>query len=489
MTHHDQTPAAADRMDAFDQLLHRGEANPRTRSGVMSVEILDRAPDWERFMGCYERVSRTALRLRQKVVMPVMPTTAPRWVVDPDFDLNYHVRRVAVAEPGTTRALLDFADTAMQSPMDISRPLWTVTLVEGLTYGRAAVLSHMSHAVTDGVGGLEMVAQLYDDERDPPPRALAPLPIPQNLSAGELTITGLNQLPAGVLSTARGAASGAAATVGQIIRDPVGALGGALEYLRSGTRVMAPAAETSPLLRRRGRATRTEAVDIDFDALRAAAKAAGGSLNDAYLAGLCGALGRYHERLGVPVSTLPMAVPVSVRSDDDPAGGNRFTGVTLAAPIGQTDPGERIRAIRAQMLSRREEPALGLFGAVAPALSLLPQPLIEAVTEAVATPDVQASNVPGYPGDTYLAGAKVLRQYGLGPLPGVAMMVVMVSRAGLCTLTARYDLASVTDPTLFENCLREGFDEVLALAGRSAPRVVAASASDLSADSDPSGPA
>ena len=478
---------SADRMDAVDQLLHRGEANPRTRSGVMSVEILDRAPDWERFLGCYDRVSRTALRLRQKVVTPVLPTTAPRWVVDPDFNLEFHVRRVAVAEPGTLRALLDYAETAMQSPMDVSRPLWTVTLVEGLAHGRAAVLSHMSHAVTDGVGGLEMFAQLYDDERDPPLRALAPLPIPQDLSAGQLTITGLNQLPARILGTARGAASGAAAVVGRVVRDPRRTLGGALEYLRSGTRVMAPAAEMSPLLRRRGRATRTEAVDIDFDALRTAAKAAGGSLNDAYLAGLCGALRRYHELLGVAVDTLPMAVPVSVRSVDDPAAGNRFTGVTLAAPIGRTDVGDRIGAIRAQMLSRREEPALEAFGAIAPVLSLLPQPLLEAVTEAVATPDVQASNVPGYTGDTYLAGAKVLRQYGLGPLPGVAMMVVMVSRAGLCTVTARYDLASVSDPALFAKCLCEGFDEVLALAGRSAPPVVAASADDLSAGPDPRG--
>jgi diacylglycerol O-acyltransferase len=485
MTSQDQPPV--ERMGAVDQLLHRGEANPRTRSGVLGVEILDRAPNWERFLGCYERASRTALRLRQKVVAPTLPTTAPQWVVDPDFDLNYHVRRVAIAEPGTLRALLDYAETAIQSPMDVSRPLWTVTLVEGLAHGRAAVLSHMSHAVADGVGGMEMIAQLYDDERDPPPRALAPLPIPQDLSASELTITGLNQLPARIFDTARGAASGAVAVVGRVVRGPRETLGGALEYLRSSTRVMAPAAEPSPLLRRRGLTSRTEAVDIDFDTLRAAGKAAGGSLNDAYLAGLCGALRRYHEQMGVAIEALPMAVPVSVRNADDPAAGNHFTGVTLAAPIGQADAGDRVRTIRAQMLSRRAEPALEAFGAVAPLLTLLPQPLLDTVTGAVATPDVQASNVPGYAGDTYLAGAKVLRQYGLGPLPGVAMMVVMVSRAGLCTVTARYDLASITDPALFAKCLCEGFDEVLALAGRSASPVVVASAADMSAETDPWG--
>jgi diacylglycerol O-acyltransferase / wax synthase len=483
------TPSVPERMGAVDQLLHRGEANPRTRSGVMSVEILDRAPDWDRFVSCYEQVSRTALRLRQKVIMPLLPTTQPRWVVDPDFNLGYHVRRVAVPQPGTVRAVLDFADSAMQAPMDISRPLWSVTLVEGLTDGRAAVLSHMSHAVTDGVGGLELFAQLYDAEPDPAPRAPAPLPIPQDLTAGELTVSGLNELPGAALGALGRVASGAVAIAGHVIRDPLGEIGGSLDYLRSGTRMMAQAAETSPLLRRRSRVTRAEAIEIDFTALHTAAKAAGGSLNDAYLAGLCGALRRYHDALGLPVDSLPLAVPISVRTDDDPAAGNRFTGVTLAAPIGHADPAERIRAVRAQMLSRREEPAMGLFGALAPALSLLPQPLVDAVTESVTPPDVQASNVPGYPGETYLAGAKVLRQYGLGPLPGVAMMVVMVSRAGVCTVTTRYDRASVTEPALFADCLRDGFDEVLELAGPSVPPVVAVSARESRACSGLLGPA
>ena len=73
--------------------------------------------------------------------------------------------------------------------------------------------------------------------------------------------------------------------------------------------------------------------------------------------------------------------------------------------------------------------------------------------------------MPVYAGDTFIAGAKVLRQYGLGPLPGVAMMVVLVSRSGYCTITARYDRASITDENLFAQCLLAGFDEVLALGG------------------------
>jgi hypothetical protein len=79
--------------------------------------------------------------------------------------------------------------------------------------------------------------------------------------------------------------------------------------------------------------------------------------------------------------------------------------------------------------------------------------------------DVQASNVPVYAGDTFIAGAKVLRQYGIGPLPGVAMMVVLISRSGFCTITTRYDRAAITEPELWARCLVAGFNEVLALGG------------------------
>jgi diacylglycerol O-acyltransferase len=100
--------------------------------------------------------------------------------------------------------------------------------------------------------------------------------------------------------------------------------------------------------------------------------------------------------------------------------------------------------------------------------------------------DVQASNVPIYPGDTYIAGAKVLRQFGIGPLPGVAMMVVLISRGGFATVTTRYDRAAVSEPDLWARCLREGFDEILALAGDPHPRVVPASFPDRPDGSRPS---
>jgi diacylglycerol O-acyltransferase len=366
---------------------------------------------------------------------------------------------------------MDVAEVAAQSPLDISRPLWTATLLEGLEGDRAALMVHLSHAVTDGVGGVEMFANLYDLERDPPQQNPLPLPIPSDLSPNDLMRQGFNRLPSVIAGGVRDVVFGAAQAVGEVVRDPVSRLGGAIGYAMSGARVIGPVAPPSPVLRRRSLASRSEAIDIVFSDLHKAAKAAGGSINDAYLAGVCAALRLYHDAKGIPIDSLPMAVPVNLRSEADPAGGNRFAGVNLAAPIGLQDPEVRIKNIRSQMTSKREERAIDMVGAIAPVLSLLPDSVLESMAGSVVNSDVQASNVPVYAGDTFIAGAKVLRQYGIGPLPGVAMMVVLISRAGYCTITTRYDRAAITDKELWASCLLAGFNEVLALGGggRAAP--------------------
>jgi hypothetical protein len=198
-------------------------------------------------------------------------------------------------------------------------------------------------------------------------------------------------------------------------------------------------------------------------------------VNDAYLAALCGGLGRYHEALGVPVDTLPLALPVSLRGADDPASGNRFAGVTIAAPVGEPDPVERMRLVREQVIARRSEPAIDVIGRLAPVLSLLPDEALHGVIDRITPPDIQASNVPGYTQETFLAGARVDRQYGLGPLPRVAMMAILISRAGTCTVTFRYDTASFSAADQLEKCLQAGFDEIVELGrpptARSAPKI------------------
>jgi hypothetical protein len=101
--------------------------------------------------------------------------------------------------------------------------------------------------------------------------------------------------------------------------------------------------------------------------------------------------------------------------------------------------------------------------------------VLDAISGGMGPCDLSASNVPSYQGDSYIAGAKVLRQYGLSSFPGMAMAVLLQSLGPWCTATVRYDRAAIQDEKLFALCLQEGFDQILALAGEPAPRATLAS--------------
>jgi diacylglycerol O-acyltransferase / wax synthase len=471
--------AQPDELSPLDYLLHRGESHPSTRSAFLNLEILDQPADWGRLREAMDRASRAVIRMRQRVVIPPLPTTPPRWVVDPDFDLDYHLRRVALPAPGTLRQLLDLAEVTLQSPLDTSRALWEAIYVEGLEGGRAALLTKLSHAITDGLGGIALFEQVYDAERDAPPRPMPPVPVPRDLSGNDLLRGSLRQLPETTFAAGQRLLGRTASAAARLIAQPGATVAEAVRFADSARRMLSPPPATpSPLLRRRSLVSRTVVLELPLADLRAAAKAVavqGGrraSVNDAYLAALCGGLGRYHEVLGVPVDALPLALPVSLRSGDDPASGNRFTGVTIAAPVGESDPVERMRQVREQVIARRSEPAIDVIGRLAPVLSLLPDEAVYEVFERITPADVQASNVPGYAQETFLAGARVDRQYGLGPLPRVGMMAILISRAGTCTVAFRYDTASFTAADQLEKCLQAGFDEIVEL-GRSAARSAA----------------
>ncbi len=460
----------SDELSPLDYLLHRGESQPATRSAFLNVEILDGPADWGRLREALDRASRVVIRMRQKVVVPSVPVTSPRWVVDPDFDLDYHLRRVALPAPGTLRQLLDLAEVVLQSPLDVTRPLWEAVYVEGLEGAGAALLTKLSHAVTDGLGGIALFEQVYDTERDPAPRPMPPLPIPRDVTGNDLVRSSLERLPETALSAGQQLLGAVAGTAARLLRGPGATVASTVGFADSARRMLGPLpAPPSPLLRGRSRVSRTIVLEVPLAELRAGAKAVGASVNDAYLAAVSGGLGRYHEALGVPVEALPLTLPVSLRTGADPASGNQFTGVMIAAPAGEPDPAERIRLIREQVIARRSEAAIDVIGRLAPVLEYLPDGVLQVLTDRITAADIQASNVPGYAQDTFLAGAKVERQYAMGPLPRVAMMIVLISRAGICTLTARYDTAAFTDAERLAKCLQLGLDEVVEL-GRPRPK-------------------
>ena len=452
-------------LSPFDYLLYRMENDSRARSTIMTVDLLDAVPDWDRLHTDLERASRVALRLRQHVVAPIVPLTPAQWVVDPDFDLDYHLRRISLPAPGTERQLLDLAQKLHATPFDIGRPLWDATLVEGLDGidgAEAALIWKMSHAVTDGVGGMVLERMTRSTERDPDWGPMPPKPVPKDLSAPDLTRRGVRKLP---ISLARGAVqgvTGAVGVVGRTVSNPVKAVQGVAGFAGSVQRIVGPPpAEPSPLLRRRSLNRRFEAHDVALADLRAAAKAHGCSVNDAYIAAVCGALRLYHEELGLPVDAIPLAMPISLRTGDDPVAGNQWSGVRFAAPVGEADPVARMRKIRETILTVRAEPAMNAMAPMASAMAWFPAQTLSAMGDAGTGADVQASNIPGNPKPVYEGGAKIVRFIPVGPLPGAAMMIVMSSNAGRCFVGVNYDTAAVTEPEVFAKSLRRGFDEVI----------------------------
>src|ERR1700761_2353047 len=195
--------AQPDELSPLDYLLHRGESHPSTRSAFLNLEILDQPADWGRLREAMDRASRVVIRMRQRVVIPPLPTTPPRWVVDPDFDLDYHLRRVALPAPGTLRQLLDLAEVTLQSPLDTSRALWEAVYVEGLEGGRAALLTKLSHAITEGLGGLALFEPAYDTERDPEPGPMPPVPVPRYVTGEDLLRDSIRNLPQTTFSAGR----------------------------------------------------------------------------------------------------------------------------------------------------------------------------------------------------------------------------------------------------------------------------------------------
>jgi WS/DGAT/MGAT family acyltransferase len=449
----------SDTMGAFEVLMWRAEADRALSSTIIGLEELDVVPDWDRFMAAHEWALRMVPRFRQRVVEPPLGVGAPRWEVDPEFDMRYHIRRMAVPGNGGWSELLEAAAAVAMTPFDRSRPPWEVVLFEGLPDGRAAYLLKMHHSATDGMGAVQLFGQMHSRRREPTPDKPRP-PLPEQNSANPVD-TLVNQVLSDVAGVP-GALGGIGSRLLGAVRDPKGAL----RYGQSLRRVLTPPdASGSPLLAKRSLTWRFLAMDIPVADLKAAGKAAGGSINDAFLAALLGGYRRYHEAMAAPVpDAIPIAIPISVRKPDDPEGGNRISSARLAAPLAVTDPVARIEEIRSMVLMAKGEIAGDIIGTFSPALARLPGPVIAQIAGPMTKGnDLQASNVPGLREDVYLAGAKVERIYGYAPLPGCAAMITFVSHGSTGCLGVNFDPASFTEEEILRRSIKEGFEEVLAL--------------------------
>jgi len=446
--------------DAFTWAM---ESDPRLRSTVVTVLLLDKSPDWDDVRHRIDLITRRLPMFRQRVVESP-PPVPPRWEYDPDFDLSFHTRREVAPEPGNLNGVLEMARLAETEDFDRARPLWRVTLIDGLENGGAAVLCKFHHSLTDGVGGVQIAMTLFDlselpGEQGPLP-APPKVPRPQWLS-GYREVFGYD---AGLLATAvTGAITSAPKLIYNSIRRPVATVESARATAASIYRTVRPVNRTgSALMKNRTLNRRLGVHQVPMRQLREAAHRCGGALNDGFVAGLAGGLRRYHEWHDVPVGDLHLTMPINLRVEGEEMGGNRITLMRFDVPVGLVDPAARISAIHEQTGKVRREKSLPYTEWIAGALNLMPRWYIGSILRHV---DFLASDVPGIPVPVFLGGSRVRMQYAFGPTIGSAVNVTLLTYVDTCALGIDVDTGAIPDFDVFYECLVAGFDEVLALAG------------------------
>ena len=186
-----EDPRFTRHMSDEDALMWIVEKDPILRSTIVAVALFDRPPDFDRLRARIDRATCLIPRFRQRVLSPPFRLGPPRWSVEPTFDLDFHLRRMRLPAPGTERTLLDALQPMAAAGFDRARPLWEFTLIEGLYDAdgteRAAFAMKVHHSVTDGVGGMALLALLVDLDRRRgrarPTRPAAPAPEPMNATA------------------------------------------------------------------------------------------------------------------------------------------------------------------------------------------------------------------------------------------------------------------------------------------------------------------
>ena len=446
-------------MRSTDAFTWSMESDPRLRSTVVTVLVLDGPPDWDDVRHRVERLTHELPMMRQRVVNSPL-SAPPRWQECTEFDLDFHMRRIAAPSPGSVDGVLELARLAQMEDFDRARPLWKITLIEGLADGGAAVLCTFHHALTDGVGGVQIAMALFglsdlsaDNRASTAPSS--PSPLEGYLDAARYGAGALGGTAAAMLSAAP-------KLIYQSVRDPVRTLNAAAELAASVYRTVRPVNHTgSPLMTRRTLTRRLHVLEVPMPQLRDAAHHCDAALNDAFVAGVAGGLRRYHEKHDVNVGSLHLTMPISLRAAGDPPGGNHITLMRFDIPVGLADPAERIREIRRCTDRVRHEKSLPHTQSIAGVLNRLPRWYIGSILRHV---DFLASDVPGIPIPVSLGGAEVRMQYAFGPTIGSAVNVTLLTYVDTCALGIDVDTGAIPDVEVFYDCLQAGFEEVLALA-------------------------
>ncbi|MEI8083579.1 MAG: wax ester/triacylglycerol synthase domain-containing protein, partial [Actinomycetes bacterium] len=264
-----------ERLSGWDYATWRSATeDPVMRSTMVGIMVLEKSPDWERLRSRYERASRQVLLLRKKVIEGPVGIANPRLVIDPHFDLSFHLRRFRLPEGATWQNVLDEAAQQSMTDFDRNRPLWKVTLLEGAPGGKSVLISKLHHAIADGQGALALGAALVDiDEKGFELGPMPDEPEAEDLSPRHFAEIMIHDNVEWLYSTANEIAHGAVPTIMQLLSTPEEAVGRIVDTVSSLIRFAnSPYSPLSPIMTKRSVNYHFANFDMRFRHIKEAAK-------------------------------------------------------------------------------------------------------------------------------------------------------------------------------------------------------------------------
>jgi len=427
----------------------------------------------------FERNLHKSAIFRRKLVGGAMGLDTPYWVEDEGFDLEFHVRHLALPKPGDWRQFCILLARLQSRGLDMKRPLWEAYVIEGLNRVEGlpensfAIMLKIHHAAIDGISGAEIVTAIHSlTDEIAPPRVEDNWRGERGPSAREIwTRAYIHNLqrPIKFLDTARTMVP-AIMRARKLSANPEN---DRRKTLTAKTRFNA----------RVSTARVVDALIMDLDEVKAMRKALGNvTVNDLMVAVIGGALRKYLASKGeLPENSLIAGAPVNVRSErNSDSKGNQVSLMRISMATDVADPVEQLQVIhQSAQQSKVFSNAMGSSVMMNVSEVLIPQVLgwgFRAVTLAAARSarpmpcHVVISNVPGPQFPLYLAGARVHMMMGMGPLLDMmGLFHAVLSGVGLITITFISCREMMPDPQFYKTCLREAFEDLRSAAQRAAP--------------------
>jgi diacylglycerol O-acyltransferase / wax synthase len=453
-----------DRLSAIDaSFLHQEKQASHMHVGALVI-FEGPAPSHDEFSAHIKSRLHLVPRYRQKLAIPRFEMGRPFWVDDPSFNLDYHVRHTALPQPGSDDQLRQLAGRIFSQRLDRSKPLWEVWLIQGFEGSNFAVISKTHHALVDGVSGVDIATVLFDLQPVPPEVTeeddWVPSPAPSDVDLVAEGIKGLVRTP---ISLA-GRAIEAVGSPGRSLEQAREAAEGLGEIVWAG---MNPAPEV-PLNVPIGPHRRVRWVQSRLSDFKEIKNGLDGTVNDAVLAVVAGALGRWLRTRGVRTEGLELRalVPVSIRAQDERGAlGNRIAAMRGPLPVYVKDPVERLRQVQEGMGNlKQSKQALGAE-VIAGLTDFAPPTLLAQASRlnfSTRLFNLIVTNVPGPQFPLYLLGREMLEIVPIAFLPeNHALAIAIMSYNGKVDFGLLGDYDAMGDIEEFGEMLEDALAELL----------------------------